>query len=95
MLLGLLRRQQDLFDRYRAVQKLIVAAPYPSHATLANPFNQQIPSANQNPRPTRHSTIISQELAGNANKRNSQTQGLQLMTAWCSPALVGALGPAV
>jgi hypothetical protein len=68
----MLRRKQDLLDRYHAVQDLIVAAPDPAHAALADWLGQQVPPANQSPRPTWHGTMIEEKPAGNADERTYQ-----------------------
>ena len=57
-LIGRLRRQQYLLDRHHAVKELVMAAPHPSQAALADRLSQQVPAAYQHPRSTRHSRII-------------------------------------
>ena len=64
VLLRRLRRQQDLLDRHYPVKQLILAAPYPAHATLTRELNEQVPPANQTPRPTRHIRMIGKTSEG-------------------------------
>jgi hypothetical protein len=58
MLARRLRREDDLLERYHAVQELIVATPYPPHAPLADRLGQQVTPRDQYPRSTVHVRII-------------------------------------
>jgi len=53
-----LPRQQHLLDRHLTVEHLVVTAPYPPHAALADRLGQQVSPANQNPRPTWHTRMV-------------------------------------
>ena len=51
-----LPREQHLLDRDLPVEELVVTAPDPAHAALADRLGQQVPPGNQNPRPTWHNS---------------------------------------
>jgi predicted dienelactone hydrolase len=42
-------RKPDFLDRHLAVQGLVVAAPYPAHAALADQLDEPVPPAHQAP----------------------------------------------
>jgi hypothetical protein len=54
-------RQQHLLDRHLAVEHLVMAAPHPAHAALADRLQQAISLADQHSHPTRHAGMIGEE----------------------------------
>jgi len=61
-LLRCLRWQGDLLDRHHPVQKLVVTAPNPAHAPLADHSSLQVPARNERPRPTPHGSMIAAKI---------------------------------